>query len=550
MILNQRSSGTPKRIVSGIFAGLSCLVLATSIASPQPARQQPANEAFTGIVQPFLAKNCYMCHGAKVSTAGVNLESYQNASTLEKDRDRWEVILNKIESGEMPPKGMPRPDAAALKQTTGWIQAEFTRQDQLIKPDPGHVTARRLNRAEYNNTVRDLLGVDFHPADDFPQDDSGYGFDNIGDVLSLSPVLMEKYLTAAEKISRMAIYGEPAAKPALFHYQPNLRRPPPPPSLFDYDETGLTLPSGFNVQHQFPADAEYLLKITLNGQRPPGSEAVTLAIWLDGKQVQQFSIEPNDMEGESRQFRTRIPKGAHLISLSFLKQFEGLPVSFKGPTPSKKPVPVSRFATGVPGGRGGNGGGRSPAPMPAADNEPAVGDAIAPASKGRGPALPGAANARPPQSLAGRVDAVDIGGPFDTQPTPPTEPMQKLLACSQTDPCARKIVTELARRAYRRPLAAAEVNSLMALYSKVRTRGDSFQEGIATAIQYMLVSPDFLFQIQKVSAAARPLTGYELASRLSYFLWSSMPDDELNRAATQGTLSNPNVLEGQVRRML
>jgi hypothetical protein len=537
--LNHRLSGRPQRIVGGIVTGLSCLVLATSVASSQPAtRQQPPKDAFTGTVQPLLEKNCYMCHGAKVSTAGLNLESYQNAATLEKDRDRWEVILNKIESGEMPPKGMPRPDPAALKQTTDWIRGEFIRQDKLIKPDPGHVTARRLNRAEYNNTVRDLLGVDFHPADDFPQDDSGYGFDNIGDVLSLSPVLMEKYVSAAEKISRMAIYGEPAAKPALFHYQPNLRRPPPPPSLFEYDETGLTLPSGFNVQHQFPADAEYLLKITLNGQRPPGSEAVTLAVWLDGKQIQQFSMEPNDMEGESRQFKTRIPKGAHLISVSFLKQFEGLPVSFKGPNPSKKPVPVSRF------------GGRGAAPIPPGDNEPAVGDAIAPANKGRGPALPGAAAARPPVSLAGRVDAVDIGGPFEAQPMPPTAPMQKLLACGQTDQCARKIVSELARRAYRRPLAAAEISSLMTLYSKVRTRGDSFQEGIATAIQYMLVSPDFLFQIQKVSAAARPLTGYELASRLSYFLWSSMPDDELYRVAGQGTLSNPAVLEAQVRRML
>src|SRR5207249_5995168 len=132
--------------------------------------------------------------------------------------------IRKIRTVKMPPKGSPRPNESELKTVTAWIENEFDRVDQLAQADPGHVTARRLNRAEYNNTVRDLLGVDLHPADSFPQDDSGYGFDNIGDVLSLSPVLMEKYLAAAEKVSRAALFGPEVMKPALVRYQPPFRR--------------------------------------------------------------------------------------------------------------------------------------------------------------------------------------------------------------------------------------------------------------------------------------------------------------------------------------
>jgi len=470
-----------------------------------------APRGFDTAVQPFLAKNCYTCHNAKLLTAGLNLEAQRD---VEKDRDHWEMLLSKIQSGEMPPPGAARPDAGSLRAATEWLQSEFKRQDKLIKPDPGPVTARRLNRAEYNNTVRDLLGVTFRPADDFPLDDSGYGFDNIGDVLSLSPVLMEKYLSAAEKISRIAIYGEALPKPVFVHYQPRLRRPPPPPSLFEYDQTGLSLPSVLNVLHEFPADAEYLLKITLSGNRPAASDPVTLAVWVDGKQIQQFTIERSDMEGEPRSFRTRITKGEHLMSLSFLNQFEGLPARFEGPNPSKKPDP-RRAATG---------------PIP------------------------------PGTSLAGRVEALDIGGPFDAAPSPSTETLRRILSCGHldgrhTDACPRKIISDLARRAYRRPVTTQDTDALLALYSKVRGKGDSFDEAIAVAIQYMLVSPDFLFRMGKDSqprsrAAAHPINQYELASRLSYFLWSTMPDEELFRLAAQGGLRNRATLDAQVRRML
>jgi hypothetical protein len=489
----------------------------TLFALPGIVTPQSPPVTFDGTVQPFLTRNCQLCHSAKLSTAGLNLEAFKDASSLEKDRDRWEQIVSKIATGQMPPAGMPRPDAGAVQKVTSWLQADFARQDKLIKPDPGSVVARRLNRAEYNNTVRDLLGIHFRPADDFPQDDSGYGFDNIGAVLSLSPALMEKYLSAAEKISRAAIFGEEAPKPALDRYQPH-RRIPPQGSLFDYDETGLSLTSAVNKLHQFPSGGEYLLKFVLNGGQPGGSEPRTVAVWVDGKQVQQFVIETTVMEGQSRQFRTRIPKGEHLISVSFLRHYEGLPANFGGPNPSKKPVPPSR-------GRGG---------------APATG---APA---------------PPGNITSKVEELDIGGPFDAKQSPPTESLRLIFTCGHaeghhTAACPRKIISDLARRAYRRPVTAQEISTLLGLYSEVREKGDSFNEGIAVAIQYMLVSPDFLFRITrdgKLNTAASAVSQYEMASRLSYFLWSSMPDEELLQLAARGKLRTPAILDAQVRRML
>jgi len=164
--------------------------------------QTPSDPEFNRVARPFLAKNCAACHNSSLSSGGLNVQTFTTSKSVAQDRDQWEQMLHKAESGEMPPTGVPRPNPQDLKAFTTWVEHQFTQADAAQKPNPGRVTARRLNRAEYNNTIRDLLGVDFHPADDFPADDSGYGFDNVADALSLSPVLMEKYLSAAEKISQ------------------------------------------------------------------------------------------------------------------------------------------------------------------------------------------------------------------------------------------------------------------------------------------------------------------------------------------------------------
>src|SRR5713101_5918627 len=273
--------------------GLSLLLWLTF--SPNRWRAQGANSPaeFDRSVQPFLARTCYMCHNAETKSAGLNLEALQTASSITQSREIWERILRKLRAGEMPPKGLPRPNPEELKTVISWIEGEFSRADRLVKPDPGRVTVRRLNRAEYNNTVRDLLGVDLRPADNFPQDDSGYGFDNIGEVLSLSSVLMEKYLAAAEQVARTALLGPDQMKPTLERCSTSGRRIVPSPApRSDYDRTGLSLPNASHTTHRFPVDGEYVVRAVTFGDRPAGSEPLEIALWVDGRQVQVRELDP------------------------------------------------------------------------------------------------------------------------------------------------------------------------------------------------------------------------------------------------------------------
>lgn len=419
-------------------------------------------------------------------------------------------------------KGRPHPNKAELKAVIRWIKSEFQQADRMFKPNPGRVTARRLNRAEYNNTVRDLLGVDLRPADDFPQDDSGYGFDNIGDVLSLSPVLMEKYLAAAEKIARTAVFGPELLKPTLVSYQPPERRiAPSDRPLFDYDLTGLSLPNALHLTHRFPVDGEYVIRVVLGGYRPPGSEPLQIGLWVDGQQVQATNFDPEgiasfsqdrqDFTGMTRELRARITAGDHWVAASLLRMYEGLPNSYRGPNPSDE----QRIEAGRP-------------------VKMAVNQAM--------------------------INSLEVGGPYSRVKGPSGESLRKIYTCGHLrgkhlSGCDHKIVANLARRAYRRPVTEQEVNQLVGLVLMVQRQGDSFEEGIVQALQAMLVSPHFLFRIEKGRPMASAKVAYfisqhEMASRLSYFLWSSMPDDKLLRCADRGILRRPAVLAAQVRRML
>ena len=231
-----------------------------------------------------------------------------------------------------------------------WIETELEAAEAARPPNPGRVTARRLNRTEYDNTVRDLLGVSLRPGDAFPQDDAGYGFDNIGDVLSVSPVLLEKYLKAAETVSRAALFGPEAQKPTLTRLQPmGAKIEPSPAVLFDYDEIGLSLPNALHVLHRFPVDAEYLFRIVPSGSRPAGAEPVQIAVFLDGTQIQvvevdagegpSFTAFQRDLTGKTREFRARVTAGEHWVAASVLRLYEGLPPSYGGPNPSRRPIP-------------------------------------------------------------------------------------------------------------------------------------------------------------------------------------------------------------------
>jgi hypothetical protein len=244
----------------GTFSFLPLLVLLADVPAA-PAHSGKDFAAFETSVKPFLAKSCYACHNALLKNADLNLEAFATPEAILADPDTWDKVVMKMKTGQMPPVGFPRPEEAEVAALTRWIEDEFQEAERRAPTDPGRVTARRLNRTEYNNTVRDLLAVDLRPADDFPQDDAGYGFDNNGDVLSVSPALMEKYLLAAEKAARVALFGPDAPKPALVRLTPaRAKIDPSPIPLTDYDTTGQSLPQSVHATYRFPIEAEYVLQ--------------------------------------------------------------------------------------------------------------------------------------------------------------------------------------------------------------------------------------------------------------------------------------------------
>ncbi len=525
-----------------ILATLICLALLRPMSEAQSSQSKTT---FDKSVQPFMSKYCHMCHNSKVKSGGLDLKSYQSAASLLTDRDSWEHVIQKMRSGEMPPPAMPRPSKAELEAVIRWIEQEFSRAERLAKPNPGRVTARRLNRAEYNNTVRDLLGVDFRPADDFPQDDSGYGFDNIGDVLSLSPVQMEKYLTAAEKVARTAVFGFEPLKPTLVRLRSrgqNIASSDKP--LLDYDLTGLSLPNATHVTHRFPVEGEYNIRAFLGGVRPLGSEPLQLCLWIDGKQVEVFNFDPEglatfsndrqDFGGMVHNFRSKVTAGDHWIAVSILRMYEGLPAKFEGPNPSKRPAPPP------------------PEFKPPRNLPPERIEEFRKRFEAR--------KAEKIPVNEARISSLEVGGPYTQTKGPSPESLKNIYTCghfsgNHLPECDHKIVGHLARRAFRRAVTPEEVSRFASLISMARKNGDSFEEGLCLSLQAIMVSPHFLFRIEKDAAVAsaensHPISQHELASRLSYFLWSSMPDEELMRCADQGILRKPAVLTAQVQRML
>ncbi|MEJ7608430.1 MAG: DUF1587 domain-containing protein [Bryobacteraceae bacterium] len=227
----------------------------------------------------MLQKSCTPCHNDRLASGGLNVNPFLVLGSTIEHRDEWERMIQKIRTGEMPPKGMPKLTQVQIDTLLGFVRGEFEKADRTVKPDPGRVTARRLNRNEYSNTIRDLLAVDFRAEQDFPSDDSGHGFDNIGDVLTISPVLMEKYITAAERIAARATGADPLPKPLTASYsQTNktIRR-------LDY--------STIEATHRIDFDAEYLIQISLPGERSADAKPVVMALFMDGKLLHKMPIE-------------------------------------------------------------------------------------------------------------------------------------------------------------------------------------------------------------------------------------------------------------------
>jgi mono/diheme cytochrome c family protein len=545
----------------------AAMVMLGLAAIPAASQGSLDTATFATSIQPFFAKNCYACHNPKLNTGGLNLQAYTSAILFSQARDESEKVLKKLQADEMPPKGRPRPSAEEVKTVTNWIENDLDRQAQT---DSRRVLARRLNRVEYNNTVRDLLGVDVRPADDFPQDDSAYGFDNIAQALSVSPLLMEKYIATAERVSRMAVFG-PALKTLTTVYLPPLPRRmettnrtlvpfPAYYSMTNYDATGLSQPGSFHMTHNFPADGEYQIRIAGAGFRPTGSEPGQMTFWLDGKLVKTFQVDVDvEQSGFERRpdhwdVRLKIAAGPHELVAAFPNQFDGLPALFGGPNPSKRPFDPCRL--------GPVGGPQCLAAALKALDDPNDGNANPTTPERiarRNEAIQSAKDAasRPPKFNGLSVHEVDITGPYDFKEGPSPESLRKIYSCGHLDghhlpSCQRKIIAKLAYRAFRGPVSPKKVDRLVAISDGAQKRGGSFEEGISLAIATMLASPDFLFRIEDSSANLQETQSvqYTLASKLSYFLWSSMPDVELLRAAEKGTLRDPETLNAQARRML
>ncbi|QOY91765.1 DUF1592 domain-containing protein [Paludibaculum fermentans] len=486
------------RIAGGAVAAFTVLAAGARLA--WPAAEPPEQEkAFQEQVRPYLKQYCAGCHNARVKTAGIAVDGFTDAASIAAHNGEWEKILRKLRTGEMPPTGLPRAPQEKTNSLVTWLGSELDRAAER-NPDPGRVTVHRLNRAEYNNAVRDLLALDFRPADDFPADDSGYGFDNIADVLSLPPVLMEKYLRAAGKVSREAL-GRVKYDPVLDRL--NAPRDVPQTGLIS-DAAPVSSRGGMEVERRFPVDAEYLFRLRVRGSPDPQAPDV-LDIRLDGKLLQRVDINfpASDEDEDRRRFEFRLPltAGRHTFLATFLRD------------DSKNETATLDFN----------------------------------------------ANGTARRNQVG-VDWVEIGGPFDPKPNPETPSRRAILTCTPgpgrtEDACAARILPRLARRAWRRPVTPEESTKLMNFYRMGRQDSGEYEGGIELGLKAILVSPNFLFRVEQDPAAAKPgstypLSSLELASRLSFFLWSSLPDETLLSLGERGELNKPEVFEAQIRRML
>jgi hypothetical protein len=450
----------------------------------------------------FLDQYCISCHNQRSKTAGLALDTVDPAN-VGAHAEIWEKVTRKLQSGLMPPSGARRPDPATNKAFNLWLETELDRAAG-IQPNAGRTPLHRLNRNEYVNAVRDLLAVEVEAASLLPPDDSSYGFDNMAGALGFSPVLLERYVAAAAKISRLAI-GDPTTAPAQQTYavRADLTQ--------DRHIEGLPLGTrgGLLVRHSFPVDGEYLIKVRLlhapaGGLFGINTKGEQLEINVDGERVGLFKV---DTEKDRMEVRMPVRAGWHSVGAAFLER------NFV----SEDAIALQRTTI-----------------------EPTM-------------------CAQPGWTCLPHAGSVTITGPFNATGRGDTASRQRIFVCrpagiADETPCATEIISTLARRAFRKPINSEHLEVLMSFYKAGREEGD-FDQGIEMALRRILASPEFMFRFEPDPAGVAPGNLYrigdlELASRLSFFLWSSIPDDELLQIAGEGKLQDPAALEQQVRRML
>jgi hypothetical protein len=509
-----------------ILRVLSAILL---VISAQSVAAQSVDE-----FQKTLNQYCVTCHNETLKTANLMLDR-TNLNDLSENPEIWEKVITKLSLRAMPPVGMPRPNDEFYQDFLVHLKTGLNKVSEQ-NPNPGReIATHRLNRTEYTNAVRDLMGVDFDGAAMLPPDNSG-GFDNLGDLLTVSQVLLEKYMAAARMVTRLAI-GDPNTELDSHQYTVD-------PKLLQDERMSEDLPfgsrGGMAVDHRFPVDGIYELQVSLQNQG--GGLIVGLAkpnrldFRVDGKRVELMTVGGENIGvGLGREASDTVPPdpaqsmyertadealtvrfpmsaGSHKVQVAFLKEnfaWEGVVM----PPPNYENYNTARIRD----------------PYERAWHEPSVAN-------------------------------VTIVGPFEVQGVGDTASRDKIFVCTpknrrDEESCARQILENQTRLAYRRPVSDEDVASLMGLYREGRKNNGSFEVGVRKALEGLLMSSEFLFRIEPDPDSVRPGENYELsdialASRLSFMLWSSIPDDELLTVAEQGRLKDPKVLEAQIKRML
>src|SRR5688500_17199605 len=517
-------------------AGFVCIVGSTS-AMPRP-QQAPPTVPETPAVTPTPARElvktyCISCHNQKLKTGNFALDTV-DADHVGNSAEAWEKVLLKLRSRSMPPPRSRRPDHQTYDAVSAWLETELDRA-AAANPNPGRpADLHRLNRAEYANAVRDLLGVQVDGTLILPPDEQAHGFDTNADALSVVPALLDRYLTAAAQISRLAV-GDPTLRPAFERYTAVRNNSNERTWLWQTERLGEEFPlgsrGGIAARHYFPVDGEYVLKARLDktytgmvrGLNVPNE----IEFRVDGKRVGQFTLggpefgaaaakastpdyvdagNPLFTADDGLEVRVPLKAGLHEVTVTAVKVNAAKP---EGLGPDRIPIWGHDYDGDI-----------------------------------RAPLV---------------FSVLLIGGPYNGQVPQDSLSRRRIFVCSPTDTreetsCATRILSNLAKRAYRRPATKEDVQTLLEFYKAGRSNGD-FETGIRSALERLLVSPDFLFRIEADPVNVAPGTAYrvpdvELASRLSFFLWSSIPDDELLDLAIRGKLRDAKVFDAQVRRML
>ena len=488
-----------------LLAGVLAVVVPGGAAAARAAAPPGAVDG-RGLLQQY----CIGCHNDRTRSAGLSLEALDPAYPAP-DAATFEKVILKLRAGMMPPEGRPRPDRATLAAFVADLEASIDAAAEAA-PSPGRPVLHRLNRTEYANAVRELTGVAIDVTALLPPDDMSQGYDNMSDVLTVSPTLIDGYLTAAGRIARLAV-GDPEATPSVATYVV----PQAFSQMRHVPGTPFGTRGGIAVRHQFPADGDYVFRLSFYfasigaffGDNIP-AEGEQIEIAIDGERVALLDLD--------RKLRTTdvlrtpavpVTAGPHRVSAAFIARAAG---------------PVQDFV------------------MP-------FEQALADLSTGHFPGLTGLPHLR----------NLGIDGPYEVAGVSDTPSRARLFTCrpagADDDPrCAIEILEGVARRAFRRPLAGADRARLLGFFETGRAEGD-FDDGIRLGLQAILADPEFLFRFERTPDGVAPgeihrLSDLELASRLSFFLWSGLPDGELLRAAAAGRLSDPDELDRQVRRML